>query len=242
MMRVFLVLATLAHASAMFMHSDNKTVAAAAKKPAPVTNTTAAVKKVEKHLNNKTVAAAAKKPAPVTNTTVASVKKVLKLSNNKTVAAAANKSSPVTNTTVAVVKKVEKHLNNKTVAAAAKKSSPVANTTVAVVKKVAKLDINQKVYIEGQPVLGDGAGQGALNMCREFPDYMVNNPNAPSVKVCGTGVMITVYLRGACASYAPYEWTAGVCDTSYPASTCDSVSPADDARMGASQSYMITQC
>merc|ERR1719172_79414 len=31
-----------------------------------------------------------------------------------------------------------------------------------------KLDINQKAYIEGQAVLGDGAGQGNLNVCMEL--------------------------------------------------------------------------
>merc|ERR1719420_1717135 len=61
-----------------------------------------------------------------------------------------------------------------------------------------KLDINQKAYVEGQPVLGDDVGDGALNVCRAFPEYMVNNPEKPEVKVCGTGIMMTVYLLGRC--------------------------------------------
>ena len=48
----------------------------------------------------------------------------------------------------------------------------------------AKLDINQKVYIENQPVLGDGAGEGALNKCRSFAAQHVSNPAAPAVRVC----------------------------------------------------------
>ena len=48
----------------------------------------------------------------------------------------------------------------------------------------AKLDINQKVYIENQPVLGDGAGAGALNKCRSFAAQHVSNPAAPAVRVC----------------------------------------------------------
>ena len=31
-----------------------------------------------------------------------------------------------------------------------------------------KLDINQKVYIQNAPVLGDGAGEAALNNCQAF--------------------------------------------------------------------------
>eukprot|EP00408_Alexandrium_pacificum_P004383 CAMPEP_0171222156 /NCGR_PEP_ID=MMETSP0790-20130122/35119_1 /TAXON_ID=2925 /ORGANISM="Alexandrium catenella, Strain OF101" /LENGTH=52 /DNA_ID=CAMNT_0011688095 /DNA_START=57 /DNA_END=212 /DNA_ORIENTATION=+ len=31
--------------------------------------------------------------------------------------------------------------------------------------KRSKLDINQKVYIENAPVLGDTAGEGILNIC-----------------------------------------------------------------------------
>eukprot|EP00429_Kryptoperidinium_foliaceum_P133693 CAMPEP_0176282914 /NCGR_PEP_ID=MMETSP0121_2-20121125/51044_1 /TAXON_ID=160619 /ORGANISM="Kryptoperidinium foliaceum, Strain CCMP 1326" /LENGTH=68 /DNA_ID=CAMNT_0017623271 /DNA_START=70 /DNA_END=273 /DNA_ORIENTATION=+ len=45
-----------------------------------------------------------------------------------------------------------------------------------------ELDINQKVYIENSPVLGDGAGEGILNTCQGFARQHVENPNAPEVK------------------------------------------------------------
>ena len=61
-----------------------------------------------------------------------------------------------------------------------------------------KLDINQKAYIEGSAVLGDGAGQGNLNVCMELADHFVKNPMAPEVKVCGTGIKMTVFLLGRC--------------------------------------------
>merc|ERR1719453_68068 len=63
------------------------------------------------------------------------------------------------------------------------------------------LDMNQKVYIENQPVLGDGAGENALNQCRYFSPQFVANPDAPAVKVCGTGIKATFYLRGECEQY-----------------------------------------
>ena len=47
----------------------------------------------------------------------------------------------------------------------------------------AKLDNNQKVYIENQPVLGDGAGEGALNVCTTFAAQHVSNEAAPAVRV-----------------------------------------------------------
>jgi len=106
----------------------------------------------------------------------------------------------------------------------------------------AKLDINQKVYIEGQPVLGDGAGEGALNECRAFAPQHVNNPDRPAVKVCGTGIKATFFLRGRCAEYYQHSVTLGACDTGANPATCETFSPADDARFGHYQSYKIEPC
>merc|ERR1719198_1490501 len=111
-----------------------------------------------------------------------------------------------------------------------------------------KLDINQKAYIEGQAVLGDGAGQGNLNVCMNLADHFVNNPAAPSAKVCGTGIKMTVFLLGRfgegslTAAKMAHTWEIGACDAGLPPSTCKSLSPAEDKRMGVTQSYKITQC
>merc|ERR1719324_2141789 len=96
-----------------------------------------------------------------------------------------------------------------------------------------RLDINQKVYIENQPVLGDGAGEGALNQCNALAPQFVANPDAPAVKVCGTGIKATFYLRGRCEEYYEHSKIVGTCDTR---------SPADDPRFGHYQSYKIEQC
>jgi len=105
-----------------------------------------------------------------------------------------------------------------------------------------KLDINQKVYIENQPVLGDGAGEGGLNKCQALAPQFVANPDAPAVKVCGTGIKATFYLRGRCEEYYEHSKEVGVCDTGMPSDTCDAFSPADDPRFGHYQSYKIEQC
>ena len=115
-----------------------------------------------------------------------------------------------------------------------------------------RLDMGQKVYIDGQPVLGDGTGVGALNQCRGFADHFVSDPRKPDVKVCGTGVKMTVYLLGRCglkstgqalsASGMARTWTVGSCDKGAAASTCVETGPSVDLRLGASQSYKIEQC
>merc|ERR1719321_871581 len=49
--------------------------------------------------------------------------------------------------------------------------------------KKKKLDINQKACVEGEAVLGDGAGQDQLNRCMALDESIVANPLSPEVKV-----------------------------------------------------------
>eukprot|EP00928_Gymnodinium_smaydae_P051566 TRINITY_DN3511_c0_g1_i2.p2 TRINITY_DN3511_c0_g1~~TRINITY_DN3511_c0_g1_i2.p2 ORF type:complete len:142 (-),score=39.50 TRINITY_DN3511_c0_g1_i2:56-481(-) len=118
-------------------------------------------------------------------------------------------------------------------------------------KNNAQLDINQKVYIENAPVLGDGVGEDLLGKCTNFAKAHVDNAEAPKVKVCGTGIKATIYLRGdppahhegsGCREYSKYQWTVGKCDKFMASDTCDEISPAMDANIGAAQSYIIEQC
>merc|ERR1719463_586885 len=114
------------------------------------------------------------------------------------------------------------------------------------------LDMNQKAYVEGQPVLGDGAGTGSLKQCKAFADYMVSDPRKPDVKVCGTGIKMTVFLLGRCghqstgralpSSGMAATWTVGACDKGLDPKTCKEFGPGKDKRFGAAQSYMIEQC
>ena len=98
------------------------------------------------------------------------------------------------------------------------------------------------MYIENSAVFGDGAGEGALNECRAFAPQFASNPRAPEVKVCGTGVKLTAYLRSNCMEYRAWSWQIGKCDAGAPPDTCDSLSPADDPFFGLAQSYIIEQC
>ena len=110
-------------------------------------------------------------------------------------------------------------------------------------KATALLDINQIVYIENSPVLGGGAGEGALNNCQAFAAAHVANPATPEVKVCGTGIKATFFLRGRCQEYSShYSKILGQCNSKLASNTCESWSPANDPTFGAYQSYLIEPC
>ena len=114
-------------------------------------------------------------------------------------------------------------------------SFAAAVSGTAVTKK-SSLDINQKVYIDNAPVLGDGAGEAALNQCQNFA-------KAPgTVKVCGTGIKLTAFMRGRCEKYYEHQKEIGSCDKGAASSTCESWSPSDDPRFEHYQSYKIEQC
>merc|ERR1719429_734173 len=102
----------------------------------------------------------------------------------------------------------------------------VAGANCAVVEKRVQLDINQKVYVENAPVLGDGAGDAALGVCQPFAPQHVANPAAPVVKVCGTGIKATVFMRGRCEEYYTHSKVVGSCNTKLPSDTCETWSPA----------------
>eukprot|EP00929_Paragymnodinium_shiwhaense_P095388 TRINITY_DN5649_c0_g1_i6.p1 TRINITY_DN5649_c0_g1~~TRINITY_DN5649_c0_g1_i6.p1 ORF type:complete len:131 (+),score=41.01 TRINITY_DN5649_c0_g1_i6:65-457(+) len=118
----------------------------------------------------------------------------------------------------------------------------LAGCSSAASLKRSRLDINQKVYVEGVPVLGDGAGEAALGVCQTFAPSMVKDPSKPEFKVCGTGIKATIFLRNRCEAYYEHSHQIGKCDTSMPSTTCDSISPAQDPRVGTYQSYLIEQC
>ena len=96
------------------------------------------------------------------------------------------------------------------------------------------LDINQKVYIDAAPVLGDGSGDALLKECTELAQ------TADTTKVDGTGIQLKTYLRNRCTEYYTHQVTVGKCNKGDTSATCDTV-----ARTGVLdhyQSYEITQC
>ena len=117
-----------------------------------------------------------------------------------------------------------------------------ATAVVTTVGHNSTLDINQAVYIENAPVLGAGAGEGSLNQCTMLTDAQKANEAAPFVKVCGTGIKATFYLRGRCKEYYEHMKVVGQCSTKMDSVTCDEWSPEKDAKFGHYQSYVIEQC
>eukprot|EP00747_Dinoflagellata_sp_TGD_P150586 gnl/TRDRNA2_/TRDRNA2_177131_c0_seq10.p1 gnl/TRDRNA2_/TRDRNA2_177131_c0~~gnl/TRDRNA2_/TRDRNA2_177131_c0_seq10.p1 ORF type:complete len:134 (+),score=41.02 gnl/TRDRNA2_/TRDRNA2_177131_c0_seq10:89-490(+) len=103
-------------------------------------------------------------------------------------------------------------------------------------------DINQKVYIDGSPVFGDGAGEDAMNQCQSLAPSQVASPDSPVVKVCGTSIKATFYLRNKCQGYYEHYKEIGSCDTGAPPTTCETMSPAQDERFSTYQSYKIEPC
>merc|ERR1719316_2322421 len=95
-------------------------------------------------------------------------------------------------------------------------------------QRKARLDINQKAYIEGSAVLGDGAGQGNLGVCMGLAQQFIDVASKPAVKVCGNNIKMTVYLLGRCGegsltgAHSAHTWVVGACDTGAPPSTCAS--------------------
>ena len=114
--------------------------------------------------------------------------------------------------------------------------------SAALLNSSSKLDINQKVYIEGAPVLGDGAGEGLLGICTRFADSHISNAAAPTIKLCGTGITMQVHVRNRCEAYTKDIPPIGDCNTALDPGTCVTVSPSTAPNLAHSQSYLITQC
>ena len=75
-----------------------------------------------------------------------------------------------------------------------------------------------------------------------FRSQHVANPDAPAVKVCGTNIKATFYLRNRCEGYYEHQKTVGSCNKKAPPASCETHSPADDEKFGAYQSYIIQLC
>ena len=60
------------------------------------------------------------------------------------------------------------------------------------------IPVTEKVSVEGTEVYSQSAGHAQLNQCTSFPRMFVDDPNKPSVTVCGTQTKVIVYLRNEC--------------------------------------------
>merc|ERR1719313_2769960 len=117
-----------------------------------------------------------------------------------------------------------------------------ASAGVLLSKANSSIPITQVVKIEGVEVYSQSAGHDQLNQCTSFPRMFVNDPNKPSVTVCGTGTKVTVYLRNECEAYHHYTQVIGACNSKAASTTCVTESPATQSWMAHAQSYKIEQC
>merc|ERR1719162_607035 len=62
-------------------------------------------------------------------------------------------------------------------------------------KQKLKLDSNQQVWIENQPILDSTVGDGALNTCRSIASQHVSNPAAPTRFISATVVRRTSIIN-----------------------------------------------
>lgn len=113
----------------------------------------------------------------------------------------------------------------------------------SVFRNKSKIDINQKVTVGGRLVF-DQKSADVLGQCRGFGH---GNVGQDEVKVCGTGIKVTVHMRGCLMSPNESQKTdidvvVGSCDSGKAVDSCESVSPSTNAKLTAYQSYTVEQC
>ena len=78
------------------------------------------------------------------------------------------------------------------------------------------IPITQKVTIDGVEVYGQSSGHASLNQCVSFDKSTVNDPNRPSITVCGSQTKVTVYLLNRCDNrHNSHTVEIGVRDSAY---------------------------
>jgi len=104
--------------------------------------------------------------------------------------------------------------------------APVAGDEPTEEEEMLQIPHTNKVYINGNEE------ELKLDVCQKLPN------GDRTVKVCGTNVRITPYLRNDCAEYKSFS--VGTCDSSQDAETCQEVPLTDGQAFY--QSYKIEQC
>lgn len=101
-----------------------------------------------------------------------------------------------------------------------------------------------EVFLSDSKVFGSGASGTvpAIGECVALSDAQQTSTTEPRIKVCGTSLKVTAFLKNGCADYKSVD--IGSCDSSKPASTCVEVDPksAEQAGFQHFQSYKIDYC
>ena len=82
----------------------------------------------------------------------------------------------------------------------------VATSSALGSKKKLTLDDNQQVFIENQPILGAGAGEGALGVCRELAEQHVQGRFEKSHRLTGQPLMHTCSLHSSSLPTTMIPW------------------------------------
>ena len=98
-----------------------------------------------------------------------------------------------------------------------------------------QIDINQIVSIDSVNVFG-GDSNGVVGECRQFA-----SDSGRVVRVQGTGIKVSAFLRNVCEKEHAEEHTqvVGSCDTQEPSNTVQELSPAILEKLSHCQSYKV---
>merc|ERR1712107_806834 len=123
----------------------------------------------------------------------------------------------------------------------------VAISLLAVCATAAHLNSTGPLDIVTQGVSIDGVPENRQGKCYNFLPGAITSTGRPVIKVCGTDVKLTAYLRNRCQDYHPsssdpYKLVVGVCDTKKAAGSCDQQSPETVQWLARAQSWKITSC
>lgn len=98
-----------------------------------------------------------------------------------------------------------------------------------------------KVYIGSSLVVGDGAGDGVLNLCHPFSTHKGSQTLGDrTLKVCGTGIKVTLSFRTNCETEC--DMVLGACDTSLPSNTCEQIDADKLSWIEHAHSFKIESC
>jgi len=112
------------------------------------------------------------------------------------------------------------------------------------VAQKAKLDPNQKVFINGNPVLEGVTNESAYNQCSTFSEAVQMSNQQPVIKVCGNQIKLTAHMLNRCEdhTHSNGQIQVGKCDTGAGPNDCHEVSPETHESISAFQSYKIESC
>ena len=112
----------------------------------------------------------------------------------------------------------------------------------AALKANSTAPITETVKIDGVDVYSQSAGHASMGVCTSLSQETVNDPNRPSITVCGTATKVTVFLRNRCEAYHEYSHEIGTCNTGAAPESCVTASPAQMSWMQTAQSFRIESC